>query len=94
MKRTLLAAAFALLASPALPGRAADPPPAAGPIVTKAPHDWIVYDDNSLTPVVDEVSRHLADARMAFDAKDPDARPPSCTWWPRRSRNNRARGRA
>lgn len=72
MKRTLLAAAFALLASPALPGRAADPPPAAGPIVTKAPHDWIVYDDNSLTPVVDEVSRHLADARMAFDAKDPD----------------------
>jgi hypothetical protein len=41
------------------------------PIATKAPEDWIIYDDTTYTPVVDEVSRHLAVARKAFDANDP-----------------------
>jgi len=40
------------------------------PIKTKAPDDWIVYDNMSYTPVVDSVSRHLDAARKAFDAKD------------------------
>ncbi len=40
------------------------------PIATKAPDDWIVYDDVTYTPVVDAVSRHLDAARNAFDAKD------------------------
>jgi hypothetical protein len=40
------------------------------PIPTKAPEDWIIYDDATYTPVVDNVSRHLDAARKAFDAKD------------------------
>ncbi|MGO8756246.1 MAG: hypothetical protein ACLQHK_13585 [Gallionellaceae bacterium] len=39
-------------------------------IQTKAPEDWIIYDDSTYTPVVDAVSRHLDAARKAFDAKD------------------------
>ena len=39
-------------------------------ITTKAPDDWIVYDDATYTPVVDDVSRHLSAARKAFDSKD------------------------
>ena len=39
-------------------------------IQTKTPEDWIVYDDTTYTPVLDEVSRHLDAARKAFDAKD------------------------
>lgn len=39
-------------------------------IQTKAPEDWIVFDDLTYTPVVDTVSRHLNAARKAFDAKD------------------------
>lgn len=48
------------------------PAPAAtkAPIRIKAPEDWILYDDTTYTPVVDDVSRHLAAARKAFDAKD------------------------
>ena len=50
----------------------AQPAPAAtkAPIPIKAPEDWIIYDDNNYTPVVDAVSRHLDAARKAFDAKD------------------------
>ena len=40
------------------------------PIPTKAPEDWIIYEDTTYTPVVDAVSRHLDAARKAFDAKD------------------------
>ena len=40
------------------------------PISTKVPEDWIMYDDTTYTPVVDDVSRHLAAARKAFDAND------------------------
>lgn len=43
---------------------------AKAPIATKAPEDWILYDDATYTPVLDDVSRHLAAARRAFDAKD------------------------
>ena len=39
-------------------------------ISTKQPEDWIIYDDATYTPVVDDVSRHLDAARKAFDAKD------------------------
>lgn len=37
---------------------------------TKAPDDWIIYDDTVYTPVVDALSQHLDAARKAFDAKD------------------------
>ncbi|MFY9328376.1 MAG: hypothetical protein WAO76_10210 [Georgfuchsia sp.] len=41
------------------------------PISTKSPDDWIIYDDTTYyTPMVDDVSRHLAAARKAFDAND------------------------
>ena len=39
-------------------------------ISTKPPEDWIIYDDATYTPVIDDVSRHLDAARKAFDAKD------------------------
>lgn len=40
------------------------------PIQTKAPDDWIIYDDITYMPVLDDVSRHLAAARKAFDTND------------------------
>lgn len=40
------------------------------PIASKAPEDWILYEDTTYTPVLDDVSRHLAAARKAFEAKD------------------------
>ena len=46
------------------------PAPAKATILTKAPEDWIIYDDTTYTPVLDDVSRHLDAARKAFDAKD------------------------
>jgi len=48
------------------------PAPAAtkAPIPTKAPEDWIVYDNITYTPVVDNVSEHLDAARKALDTKD------------------------
>jgi hypothetical protein len=48
----------------------ASPPTSKAPIPIKSPEDWIVYDDIIYTPVADEVSRHLAAARKAFNAKD------------------------
>jgi hypothetical protein len=56
--------------APAAP--AAQPAPAAtkSPIPTKASDDWIVYDETTYTPVVDDVSRHLNAARKAMDQKD------------------------
>jgi len=39
-------------------------------ISIRPPEDWIIYDDATYTPVVDDVSRHLDAARKAFDAKD------------------------
>ena len=39
-------------------------------LTAKAPTDWIEYQDTTFTPVVDAVSRHLADARAALAKKD------------------------
>lgn len=54
----------------ATPPSQSAPAAAHAPIQTKAPEDWIIYDDTTYTPVVDAVSRHLDAARKAFDAKD------------------------
>jgi hypothetical protein len=56
-------------ASPAPIARTA-PAATKEPIQARAPEDWIIYDDTTYTPVVDDVSRHLNAARKAFDAKD------------------------
>lgn len=40
------------------------------PITTKSPEDWIIYDDTTYTPVVDNVSEHLESARKALEMKD------------------------
>lgn len=85
MKRhqTILAAAavavftqlpFAALAQTGKPVAAAVPAPAANtsatPIAAKAPTDWIEYEDLTVTPVLDDVSSHLAAARAALAQKD------------------------
>ena len=44
--------------------------PAKAPIVAKAPIEWIQFDDLSVTPVIDDVSSHLAAARAALASKD------------------------
>jgi hypothetical protein len=65
-------AAFALpliapfvLAAPAAPPDAGKPSESAAP-----PEDWIIYDETTYSPVVDDVDRHLAAARAAFSAQD------------------------
>ncbi len=67
-------AAEAPAAKPALPlaAPAAVVAPAATmpPVVPRAPVDWIAYDDATYTPVLDDVSRALADARVALAKKD------------------------
>jgi hypothetical protein len=40
------------------------------PIGIRAPDGWIVFDDTTVTPVLDDVSIHLAAARTAFAARD------------------------
>ncbi|SFE56637.1 hypothetical protein [Paracidovorax wautersii] len=52
----------------AAPSAAASQPASAA--APAAASDWIQYDDLSLTPVVDDVSRSLAAARTALAAKD------------------------
>jgi len=60
-----------LLATLTLPVALAQaPPPAAPAIAAVAPQEWIIYDDRTYTPVLDDVSRHLAKARRLVDAKD------------------------
>lgn len=44
--------------------------PAKAPIVAKSPSEWIQFDDLSVTPVIDDVSSHLAAARAALAKKD------------------------
>jgi hypothetical protein len=60
--------------APAVPvvQNAGKPAPAANKalITTKAPEDWIIYDDITYTPVVDNVSQHLDAARKAIATKD------------------------
>ena len=43
---------------------------AAARIAAKRPGGWIVYEDATYTPVLDEVTRALADARSALTRKD------------------------
>ena len=40
------------------------------PVTAKTPADWIEYEDTTVTPVVDDVSRNLAEARAALAKKD------------------------
>lgn len=64
-------AAAAVTAAPATAAALAAPAaPAAAQIAAKAPAEWIQYDDMTVTPVIDDVSRHLAAARAALAKKD------------------------
>lgn len=56
--------------APAIPAAPAAPAAATAPVTIQSPTDWIIYEDMTYTPVADEVSRRLAAARTAFDAKD------------------------
>lgn len=76
----IAAAALALLTQLPIAARAQATQPAAAPaaaaapakatIVAKSPTEWIRFDDLSVTPVVDDVSSHLAAARAALAKKD------------------------
>ncbi|MBS0506273.1 MAG: hypothetical protein JSR53_02705 [Proteobacteria bacterium] len=76
MKTPSLLTAVALAAALAGPAWAAD---AAAPAaqasvpaqVQSDPGDWIVYDDLTYTPVLDDVSRALQQARQALDKHQP-----------------------
>ncbi len=46
--------------------------PAAQPTATRTPTEWIAYDDMTMTPVLDDVSRQIALARTALAASDKD----------------------
>ncbi|HWS05165.1 MAG TPA: hypothetical protein VN230_05200 [Burkholderiaceae bacterium] len=81
IRHTLLAsAALAVLSqlpiaamaqsTPAAAAPAAATAPAKAPVVAMSPTEWIQFDDLSVTPVVDDVSRHLAAARAALAKKD------------------------
>ncbi len=56
--------------TPAAPMAPATPTASTAPVTIQSPTDWISYDDMTYTPVADEISRRLAAARKAFDAKD------------------------
>lgn len=43
---------------------------AKAPVLAKSPADWIEYDDATYTPVLDDVSQALANARAALAKKD------------------------
>lgn len=74
LTRTLLTAAILIaltsLSGVAFPQTTKTPAAAPAPVTIQSPTDWITYDDTTYTPVVDEISRRLAAARKAFDAKD------------------------
>ena len=55
---------------PLAPTAAASAAAARAPVTAKAPADWIRYEDATYTPVVDDVSMHLAEARAALSKKD------------------------
>ena len=65
--QTTKPAANAATAAPAAP---ATTTAAKAPVVTQSPTDWIQYDDTCYTPVVDDVSKALDDARTALAKKD------------------------
>jgi hypothetical protein len=65
------AAQDAKSAAPATaPNVANAPATAKTPVTAKSPTDWIEYDDATYTPVLDDVSKALADARAALAKKD------------------------
>lgn len=67
----MAAAPAAKSAVPAVaPAAAAAPAIAKAPVAARSPTDWIVYDDATYTPVLDDVSQALADARAALAKKD------------------------
>jgi hypothetical protein len=66
----LALAAAPMHAAAQAPALQAASAPAAGPMATRSPTDWIEYDDTTVTPVLDDVSRQLAAARAALAAKD------------------------
>ena len=57
-------------ASAAAPAAAAAPVFAKAPVTAKSPTGWIEYQDSTYTPVLDDVSQALADARAALAKKD------------------------
>ena len=61
-------AAMAQATQPAAAPAAAAP--AKAPIASKSPTEWIQFDDRTVTPVIDDVSSHLAAARAALAKKD------------------------
>lgn len=69
-----MALVAALASTPAAvraqPAGTAASAPAQAPLATQAPGEWIEYDDLTVTPVVDDVSRDLAAARSALANKD------------------------
>ena len=56
--------------TPAAPTAPTTPAAATASVTIQSPTDWISYEDMTYTPVADEISRRLAAARKAFDAKD------------------------
>jgi len=62
--------ATAQSAKPATSSTAAAASSAKAPVVAKSPADWIEYDDATYTPVLDDVSQALANARAALAKKD------------------------
>ena len=54
----------------AAPAVAAAPASTKAPVTAKSPTEWIEYDDATYTPVLDDVSQALADARAALAKKD------------------------
>ena len=63
----LPATAPATLPSAAATAAAASP---RSPVTAKSPADWIQYEDTTFTPVLDDVSSHLAAVRTALAKKD------------------------
>ena len=65
-----LGAAAQAAKTPAAPPSAATAASPKTPVTAKSPTDWIQYEDATYTPVLDEVSSHLAAARAALAKKD------------------------
>lgn len=64
--------AAAQAAKPAAPAASPGVAPAKAPVAARSPTDWIRFDDATYTPVLDDVSQALADARAALAKNDKD----------------------
>jgi hypothetical protein len=56
--------------SPTPKPAAAAPAATPAPVTARSPTDWIVYDDATYTPVLDDVSQALAEVRSALAKQD------------------------